>query len=161
MNDPMTILKADHREVKRLLSAVGESEEGAERNKMVATLDHDLRLHMQIEESIVYPAVAKEVGEEDAEEANIEHGLAREALEKLVSMVDAPGFGAVVEMLKGGISHHVEEEETELLPELKSALDRKSWLALGDEISAAKKRAGAVAKPAPRRRSAKRAVEPK
>ena len=35
--------------------------------------------------------------------------------------VEMPGFGAAVEMLKGGISHHV-EEETRLLPELKERL---------------------------------------
>ena len=110
MNDPMTILKADHREAKKMLNALAETEEGAERRELVKTLDRELRLHMQIEEAIVYPPVAKEVGEEDAEEADIEHDLAREALEKLVAMVDAPGFGAVVEMLKGGITHHVEEE---------------------------------------------------
>lgn len=51
MNDPMTILKADHRKVRKLLTALGDSEEGAKRKKMVATLDHDLRLHMQIEAS--------------------------------------------------------------------------------------------------------------
>ena len=36
MNDPMTILKADHREVKKLLTALGDSEEGTERETMAA-----------------------------------------------------------------------------------------------------------------------------
>ncbi len=39
-------------------------------------------------------------------------------------------------------THHVEEEETQLLPELKSSLDRKEWLALGDQIAQAKTEAG-------------------
>jgi hemerythrin-like domain-containing protein len=138
----MTILKADHREVKKLLTALGESEEGPERERMAVEVETALTLHMQIEENIVYPAVAEYVGEEDEEEAEIEHGLAREGLAKMVSMVEAPGFGASAEMLLGGIQHHVEEEETEILPELKDSMPRADWLALGDAIAQAKADAG-------------------
>ena len=151
MNDPMTILKADHREVKKLLTALGESEEGSEREKMAADVQTALTLHMQIEEEIVYPAVVQYVGEEDEEEAEIEHGLAREGLTKMVSMVDVPGFGAAAEMLLGGIEHHVQEEETEILPALKDAMPRADWLAMGDAIAQAKANAGQPL-PAPRRR---------
>jgi hemerythrin-like domain-containing protein len=125
MNDPMTILKADHREAKKLLTALGESEEGPERDKMAAELEAALTLHMQIEEDILYPSVAEFVGEEDEEEAEIEHGLARDGLSKMLSMVAMPGFGAAAEMLLGGITHHVEEEENEILPALKEALPRQ------------------------------------
>ena len=152
MNDPMTILKADHRDVKKLLTALGESEEGPERAKMAAEVEAALTLHMRIEEEILYPPVAEYVGEEDEEEAEIEHGLAREGLSKMMSMVAMPGFGAAAEMLLGGITHHVEEEETEILPALKDALPRADWLALGDAIATAKSLAGQpVPQPKPRR----------
>jgi hypothetical protein len=151
VNDPMTILKADHREVKKILTSLGESEEGPEREKMVSDVEAALTLHMHIEEDLVYPAVAEHVGEEDEEEAVIEHGLAREGLAKMMSMVDKPGFGAAAQMLLGGIEHHVEEEETEILPALKEALPRAEWLALGDSIAQVKAEAGAPM-PAPRRR---------
>jgi hemerythrin-like domain-containing protein len=156
MNDPMTILKADHREVKRMLTTLADSEEGKERDEMCAELNTALTLHMDIEERILYPVIAREIGAEDEEEASIEHGLARNGLATMVNMVDKPGFGAAVEMLKGGITHHVEEEETELLPELKTKLERADWLALGDAIAEAKASAGAPASPPSRRRSGKR-----
>ena len=155
-NDPMRILKADHREVEKLLDRLAESEEGAEREQMVEELVTKLSAHMEAEESIVYPPVKAEVGEEDEEEAEIEHGLAREGLEKVQQMVEMPGFGAAVEMLKGGISHHVEEEETQLLPELKESLDRDAWLALGDALVEAKKAAGLPVPQPPQRKSTKR-----
>ena len=156
MNDPMTILKGDHREAKKLMTALADSEEGKERNAMVAELQAALSLHMAIEEEYVYPLVAEKVGAEDEEEADIEHGLAREGLAKLVSMVDVPGFGAAVEMLKGGILHHVEEEETELLPSLKEAMGREEWLALGDSLAKAKANAVAPTPATRGRRSTKR-----
>jgi hypothetical protein len=159
VNDPMRILKADHREVEKLLDKLAESDEGSEREAMVDELVVKLSAHMAAEETIVYPPVRAEVGEEDEEEAEIEHGLARDGLEKLQSLVDKPGFGAAVEMLKGGISHHVHEEEHELLPELKDSLDREDWLALGDALVAAKQAAGLPVPQPARRRSTKRAAK--
>ena len=156
MHDPMTILKADHREAKQLMTALGETDEGSERDTLASELDDALSLHMSIEEALVYPLVAKHVGAEDEEEAEIEHGLAREALSKVMSMRDVPGFGAAVEMLKGGITHHVEEEESELLPSLKDAISRDQWLELGDAIAKAKADAGAALPAVNRKKSAKR-----
>lgn len=161
MNDPMTILKADHRQVKKLLTALGESEEGREREEMAAEVEASLTLHMQIEEEILYPAVAEHVGAEDEEEAEIEHGLAREGLSKMMSMVSVPGFGAAAQMLLGGIEHHVEEEETEILPALKDALPRQDWLALGDAIATAKALSGQPVAQSKQRRSQKRKTNSK
>jgi hypothetical protein len=70
-----------------------------------------LSAHMDMEESLVYPSVSTKVGSADEEEAEVEVGRAREGLDKLASMMEASGFGAAVEMLKGGISHHVEERK--------------------------------------------------
>ena len=156
MNDPMRILKADHREAEKLFDKLAESDEGTTRQQLVEELTTKLTAHMELEETIIYPSVRESVGEEDEEEAEVEHGLAREGLKKLNELVDVPGFGAAVEMLRGGIMHHVEEEETELLPELKEAVSREEWAAMGDALAAAKQQRGMPLPPAPRRRSAKR-----
>jgi hemerythrin-like domain-containing protein len=156
MNDPMRILKADHREVEKLLKRLADTEEGAERQELVAELTTKLSLHMEIEESIVYPLVREHVGEEDEEEADVEHQLARDGLMKVNELIEAPGFGAAVEMLMGGIGHHVEEEETQLLPELKDELERQEWLAMGDAIAAARDAAGMPVPQPARRKSTKR-----
>jgi hemerythrin-like domain-containing protein len=156
MNDPMRILKADHREAEKLLDKLAESDEGSTRQQLVEELTTKLTAHMELEETIIYPSVRESVGEEDEEEAEVEHGLARDALQKLNELVDVPGFGAAVEMLRGGIMHHVKEEENELLPELKDAVSREEWAAMGDALAAAKQQRGMPLPPAPRRRSAKR-----
>ena len=117
--DAFTLLEKDHRQVERLLEALGESEEGAERQSLLQQLEVALTAHMQFEEQEVYPIVQREMDAETAEEAGIEHGLAREGMAKMKELVAAPGFGAAVEMVKGGISHHVEEEEGEIFPALR------------------------------------------
>jgi hemerythrin superfamily protein len=135
----MTVLKADHREVKELLTQLGDSEPGTKRNRLLAKLEVGLSLHMEAEEEVVYPLVREHLGGEDEEEAEIEHGLAREGLAKLAELVDAPGFGAAVAMLKAGIDHHVKEEEKEILPELKKDMERSQWLALGEAVAKSKR----------------------
>ncbi len=159
MNDPIQILKADHREVEQILRKLADSDEGNEREALVDELAMKLNLHMDIEEQIVYPSLAEEVGEEDREEAEVEHELARTGLATVVQLVREPGFGAAVEMLAAGIKHHVDEEESELLPDLKDELEPAEWAALGDAIAAAKEAAGVPIAPRPPRRSSKRTAK--
>ena len=139
MPDPVVLLKEDHKEAKALLKQLEKSSPGKRRAATVQKLDAALRLHMQIEETIIYPWVAELVGDEEAEEANVEHALAREGLQKLSQLDDEPGFGAAVAMLAAGIGHHVKEEETEVFPKLKKQLDREQLMELGDEVAAAKR----------------------
>ena len=141
MNDPIAMLKADHREAAAMLKTLGESEKpSATRRRTTAKLVAALQLHMQIEESLVYPLVAQRVGKEEEVEAEIEHRLARVGLSQLSELVGEPGFGAAVAMVTAGIKHHVKEEETELFPALKAKLDRAELADLGDEVAAGKKR---------------------
>ncbi len=83
---------------------------------------------MAVEEQFLYPIVQRVLGDEPEEEAENEHMLAREGLEKLSQLVSEPGFGAAVEMLQGGIGHHVKEEEQEIFPKLRREV--------GDEVAA-------------------------
>jgi hemerythrin-like domain-containing protein len=151
VNDPIAMLKRDHREVAAMLKTLAASKPGPRRKATVQKLTDSLRLHMKIEEQRIYPLVAARVGKEDAEEANIEHGLARDGLDQINRLVAEPGFGAAVAMLTAGIRHHVKEEETEVFPHLKKKLDRETLAEVGDEVARDKKSARS---PAPRARSA-------
>ena len=139
MNDPVAILKRDHRDVAQMLKTLESSKPGARRRQTVEKLTRELELHMEIEERDIYPVVQRVVGEEEAEEAGVEHRLAREGLSELQRLVDEPGFGAAVAMLTAGIKHHVKEEEQEVFPELKRNIDRDELAELGDRVAAAKK----------------------
>lgn len=139
MNDPIAMLKADHREAAALLKELAHSKPGNARRKKTDTLTAALTLHMEIEEKLVYPLVAVRVSEDDEREAETEHGLARDGLTKINELVDEGGFGAAVAMVTAGIRHHVKEEETEIFPKLKASLERDELAKLGDELAAAKK----------------------
>ena len=125
-----------------MLTELEHTEDGPQRASMVQDVRSALMLHMQIEENLLYPYVARVLGREEDEEACKEHALAREGLEKLQAMVEQPGFGAAVAMLAGGITHHVHDEEGEILPALKRGLDREEWTDLSARVADAKAAAG-------------------
>ena len=139
MNDPIAILKKDHREAEAMLKQLATSKPGATRRRVTGKVSSALELHMQIEERLVYPLVAERVGEEEEREAETEHELARAGVSKMNELVDQPGFEAAVAIVTAGIKHHVKEEEKEVFPSLKQNLDRDELGRLGDEVLAAKK----------------------
>ena len=124
-----------------------------------------LTVHAQIEEELLYPqAKAAFEGEEESEdlvnEAEVEHGSAKELIAKIEGMSsDDEHFKATVTVLGEYIKHHVKEEEGELFPQLrKTELDLKE---LGGRLADRKfqlmEQLGIEeeAAPQPRRRSAR------
>ena len=133
--DVLDHLTEEHRKVEHLLDQLADSDAGAEREELISELESSLGTHMEVEELFVYPIVKDVLGAEDKHEGVNEHDLARDGLVKLREMKDEPGFGAVVDMLKGGIGHHVEEEEGDMFPKLRQdAADRIAALGPAEEL---------------------------
>jgi iron-sulfur cluster repair protein YtfE (RIC family) len=128
--DVTKILEHDHRMVEKLFAEI-EHADGAERQPMIEELATSLRSHMELEESTLYPAMTPVTGADAVTEGTNEHDLARDVLGDLVDLApDQPGFGAALESLKAGISHHVDEEEREVFPKL-----RKEGSSVLDEVA--------------------------
>jgi hemerythrin-like domain-containing protein len=128
MADLLEHLTQEHRKAEQLMKMLLDSDEGPGRGQTLDELVKALTKHMAVEEQFLYPIVQRTLGEEPEQEAENEHQLAREGLDKLSELVSEPGFGAAVEMLQGGIGHHVKEEEQEIFPKLRQQA--------GDEIAA-------------------------
>lgn len=117
--DELEHLTKEHREVEKLVEKLKDSEEGKEREQILDELSESLEVHMEVEERFVYPIAQEIAEEEEVEEADNEHDLLRNGLKTLYEMKDEPGFGAAVDMFKSGLSHHVEDEESEMFPQLR------------------------------------------
>ena len=118
--DVLTHLTQEHRKVEAMLAVLAESAPGEERTQTVEDLMDALSTHMLVEERYVYPIVKQVIGTEEFVGANNEHDLTRAGLEELQNLVRQPGFGGAVEALAGGLHHHVDEEEHELFPALRT-----------------------------------------
>ena len=118
--DVTRMLEADHRMVEGLFAQI-EEKEGQERQALVTELAEALKGHMELEETVVYPAMAPVTGEDKVESGVTEHELAKKALADLVAQTpDGPGFGAALDAVKAGIEHHVKEEEEQIFPKLRT-----------------------------------------
>ncbi len=129
------LLKADHEKVKDLFDQFEETENAAEKKRLVDEACHELKIHSAIEEEIFYPAVRREISDEALmNEADEEHHEAKVLIAELETMDGSEShFEAKFHVLSENIRHHIEEEETEMLPKAEETeLDMD---ALGEEMS--------------------------
>lgn len=137
--DAVTLLKADHAEVKKCFKAyqklVDKQANGGERQAMAEQICLLLTVHAQIEEEIFYPAAREVLDETDlVDEADVEHASAKDLIAQIQSMQpDDDHYDAKVKVLGEYIDHHVEEEQNEMFPKVKEAgMDTK---AVGQQLS--------------------------
>jgi hemerythrin superfamily protein len=142
--DAITLLKGDHRAVERLFKQFEKAGDDAtvEKRSLVDRIIEELSVHAAIEEQLFYPAVRAAVpGTEDmALESLEEHHIVKWVLSELDGM--DPGkerFDAKVTVLIENVRHHVQEEETELFPQVRDELGRRALGDLGDALEAAKR----------------------
>ena len=138
--DAISLLKADHKEVKGWFEQFDKTDDDAKKQELAIKICTALKVHAQIEEEIFYPAAydaLDEEGDDMLDEAEIEHASAKELIAQIeASSVGEPLFDAKVTVLGEYIDHHVKEEENELFPECRaSSMDLK---AIGEQMTARK-----------------------
>jgi hemerythrin-like domain-containing protein len=128
--DAIALLKQDHRTVSALFEEFEKADE-EEQSAIAQRVCQLLTVHATIEEELLYPAAKQALEDEEDDdlvnEAEVEHGSAKELIAKIEGMTgDDEHFKATVTVLGEYIKHHVKEEEGELFPQLrKTELDLK------------------------------------
>ena len=148
--DAIAVLKADHQEVEKLFKRFERAGDGAvqEKRHLAASIASDLVEHTAIEQAVVYPWARDHIVDSDAMilEAIEEHRVVTGLLADIATTApDDERFDAKVTVLIESVRHHVEEEETQLFPDLRSVAIGDELLELGDALRAAKR----TAPPAP------------
>jgi hypothetical protein len=112
--DGLQLLTADHRKVEELFESFEKASGAAAKQKLVAQICTELKVHAQIEEEIYYPAIRGKVVEADLDEAYVEHDSAKLLINELeAAEPDESFYDAKVKVLSELIEHHVKEEEKE------------------------------------------------
>ncbi|KMQ80635.1 Regulator of cell morphogeneis and NO signaling [Candidatus Burkholderia pumila] len=138
----LEILTADHRAIDQLFDAFERADKGDRdrKNTLVQRACELLTIHSIVEEELLYPAAREALGSDDkfdVDEAFVEHFLVKTLIEKFTQLkAGDQGFDATFKVLKENVTHHVEEEEKDLFPEIrKTKIDLD---ALGRKIVARK-----------------------
>ena len=134
--DAITLLKADHDKVKRLLDGARDRRPNAgsrPARELFATIKGELTVHEIIEEEIFYPELkahpkAKDIVLEGYEEHHVVDLLMGE-LESLD--VQDETWGAKALVMKENVEHHMEEEEGDMFRKARQVFDRDELVDLG------------------------------
>ena len=134
------MLKADHQEVKALLKQLTADQEPADCDALFEKLYTSLKVHTAFEEEEVYPLLRdREETKDLALEAYEEHQQAKTLLEALHGMDDEDETcTAKMNVLSEDLLHHIKEEEGELFPKLKKAVDAATLQKLGESYQQVK-----------------------
>jgi hemerythrin superfamily protein len=141
-NDPIVLLKTDHRRFEKLLKDGENTTERAVkgRGELLDALTRELTVHEAIEEQILYPALRPHADAHDIVLESIEeHHVADTIIKELHEVrKDAEKWGAKFKVLKESVTHHISEEENKMFPIARGALAAEELLALGARMRALK-----------------------
>ena len=139
--DAIALLKQDHEKVRELLGSL-ENATGARRTKLLAQVEQELKVHTTIEEEIFYPAYREAARAKQDQtlyyEALEEHHVVDMVMPDMASGENAEELKAKAKVLKELVEHHADEEEKDMFPRAKKALDRDELRDLGERMQARK-----------------------
>jgi hemerythrin superfamily protein len=143
--DAVSLLESDHRAVDQLFreyEGLAGAAEPSARRQPVERMIRELSVHAGIEEQVLYPTVRQEVPDGAAMEAEArrEHEEAKETLRRLDRMDPSESdFDSSVRRLIRDVRHHLQEEEGDMFPKLRTALDQERLTTLGARMQEAKR----------------------
>ena len=136
--DAIVKLKDDHKKVEKLFKSLAKED-----LSVVPAICDALTLHAAVEESVFYPAVNEETQDEedDIAEAFEEHHLVKILIAELQDLDPSElAYKAKATVLMELVRHHVEEEETDMFPEVRKQLGRTRLQEIGDQMEAFEKK---------------------
>src|ERR1700710_1255400 len=135
-NDALVLLKDEHKEIKALFRQFEQAGENATKTKgnLVSKMIELLTVHTYLENELIYPEVRKLLPdlEDDILESYEEHHVADVlCIELAVMSPDAERFDAKTTVLIENVTHHIDEEEQDWFPKVRSGLNRKQLQEIG------------------------------
>jgi hemerythrin superfamily protein len=148
MTDPTTtqdvvdLLTTDHHEVLDLLEEIKTSTVPDRRRELADVVIGELVRHSVAEEMFVYPAMRRHLPDGDAA---VEHDVGEhKELEQLmkeweVAEAGDPDFDRVLRELEEVLRDHIQDEESEQFPQLRTHIPHEELVGMAERVEAAKK----------------------
>ena len=140
--DVVDVLTTDHHEVLDLLQQIKVSTDTERRRDLADTIISELVRHSVAEEMYVYPAMRKYLpdGDNAVEHDTAEHKELEQTMKKLEDVrADQAEFDGLLGELETILRDHIQDEENEQFPGLRSAVPRSELVEMAGKVEAAKK----------------------
>jgi hemerythrin superfamily protein len=124
-DDAIALLTADHRQVRALFQQYADTPDPYLQQIIAEHVFAELTLHMLLEETVFYPAVAEQTdaeGKQLVNEALQDHQAIKALIETLQEIDDDAAFEAQFQILQTQVEQHIEDEETRMFPEAAEVL---------------------------------------
>jgi hemerythrin-like domain-containing protein len=139
--DAIELLKADHKNVRRLLKELTDTTPRAakKRPELLDKIEHELKVHTALEEEIFYPAF-KAAGGAEHEKINYEALEEHRAVDELVlpdlkeTDPATHKFSGRAKVLKELVEHHADEEEKEMFKKAKNVMSTEELKSLAEQM---------------------------
>lgn len=131
MSDVVDLIEQDHQELKRLFNELLTKPETRAANvPVMVTL---LTAHSRAEEAEVYPAAREACGADEVKHSQEEH-LEADQLAAEVASADpeSEDFVTKLQALIDAVTHHMEEEESTVLPGMRDRMEADALSTLGE-----------------------------
>lgn len=136
----LELLKQDHQKVAALFDEVKATDSEARQQKLFAQIKQELETHTHIEETVFYPKLMEHEDLRDIVLEGIEeHKQVKTLIREIERLVDgSEKFDAKLKVMSENVEHHVEEEETEMFPQVEEVMSAAQLQELGAQLQAAK-----------------------
>jgi hemerythrin-like domain-containing protein len=124
-DDAIAMLTADHRQVRALFQQYEATSDPYLKQIIAEHVFAELTLHMLLEKTVFYPAVAEQVDEEGKRllsDALLDHQQLRELMATLQETDEDAAFETRFHALRDHVEQHVEDEETTMSPQAAQVL---------------------------------------
>lgn len=142
--DILSLIESEHEQIRQLFEEI-QSAKGKKVQTCFDNIYKGLTLHAQAEELVFYPAMREfKETEKYIEEAESEHNGAKILLEQMKSLKPEDAeFQTKLQHLIESVSHHLEEEESEIFAAVRKCMKAEQLQELAGEFETAKSRSQA------------------
>src|ERR1044071_2184393 len=140
MMDALALLKTDHKKVAELFEQAKQTEGTKEQWILFGKIKRELEVHTHIEETVFYPKLRQyEELQDMVLEAYEEHKQVKTLIREIEGLVeDSDKLAAKLKVMGENVEHHVDEEENDMFPEVRTVMSEEELEELGAQLRAAK-----------------------
>jgi iron-sulfur cluster repair protein YtfE (RIC family) len=137
--DALELLKSDHEQVKGLFDSAQQTADGIEKRAIFQRIKQELLVHTHVEETIFYPTFNQYDEFADIlDDAYDEHQDIQELIEEIDVIDEGEDIDERLEELREAVDYHVQNEEEELFPMIRSVMSSEQLDQLGIRLGDAK-----------------------